>query len=309
MEYPEGCSTAIRYVARKVATVKGRFVWFRGGFTAGMLFPDRWTCIWQYSPLRTEPSKSYWVYLKILWWYLGQQYINRKGSFCSCFCIIMSCPTPSDISQDNTKMLEKQCCEMQWWHEEEQQSLLWLQKTAEVHCAEHIAQKARREAEIKAKKEAERQRVVEEEERKKRMVEYLQRLRDEVLEEEATLLEGAEGSQVAGSKRKEVAAGGVEEHRPSKKARGKQLRKYCGGATVKMGGSNPCKRCVCAPGSPAWYTSQGEYLIIILMIIFLIIFFFIVTPLPVLGVSHSSSGVYPTPITILWPWFPLMAGF
>ena len=63
-----------------------------------------------------------------------------------------------------------------------------------------------------------------------------------MLEEEATLLEGAEGFQVMGSKCKEVAAGDEEEQRPSKKARGK----YCGGATVKMGGSNPCKRCVCA---------------------------------------------------------------
>ena len=55
-----------------------------------------------------------------------------------------------------------------------------------------MAQKARREVEAKAKKEAERQRVVEEE-RKKRMVEYLQQLRDKVLEEEAALLEGVEG--------------------------------------------------------------------------------------------------------------------
>jgi len=62
-----------------------------------------------------------------------------------------------------------------------------------------------------------------------------------VLEEEAALLEGAEGSQVAGSKRKEVAAGDEEERRPSKKARGK----YRGGAAVKMGGSNPCERYVC----------------------------------------------------------------
>jgi len=67
-----------------------------------------------------------------------------------------------------------------------------------------------------------------------------------VLEEEATLLEGAEGSQVTGSKRKEVAAGDEEVQRPSKKARGKQLGKYCGGATVKMGGTNPCERCVSA---------------------------------------------------------------
>jgi len=59
-----------------------------------------------------------------------------------------------------------------------------------------------------------------------------------MLEEEAALLEG--------SKCKEVAAGGEEEQRPSKKARGKQPGKYCRGAAVKMGGSNPCERCVCA---------------------------------------------------------------
>jgi len=60
-----------------------------------------------------------------------------------------------------------------------------------------------------------------------------------VLEEEATLLEGAEGSQVAGSKYKEM-------QWPSKKARGKQPGKYHRGAAVKMGGANPCKRCVSA---------------------------------------------------------------
>jgi len=67
-----------------------------------------------------------------------------------------------------------------------------------------------------------------------------------VLEEEAALLEGAQGSQVAGSKRKEVAAGDKKVQWLSKKARGKQLGKYCGGAAVKMGGANPCKRCVSA---------------------------------------------------------------
>jgi len=35
MEYPEGCSTAIRYVARKVATMEGRLVWFRSGLHHG----------------------------------------------------------------------------------------------------------------------------------------------------------------------------------------------------------------------------------------------------------------------------------
>ena len=63
-----------------------------------------------------------------------------------------------------------------------------------------------------------------------------------MLEEKAALLEGAEGSQIMGSKHKEVATEGEEKQRPSKKARGK----YNGGAAVKMGGSIPCERCVCA---------------------------------------------------------------
>jgi len=36
MKYPEGCCTTMRCVARKVATMEGRLVWFRGGITAGM---------------------------------------------------------------------------------------------------------------------------------------------------------------------------------------------------------------------------------------------------------------------------------
>ena len=153
----------------------------------------------------------------------------------------MSSPALSDIFQNDTEMLEEQYWEMQQRHEEELLFLLQLQKAAEARHAERVAQKARREMEARAKKEAERQRVAEEKKRKKRTREYLQRLWDKVLEEEAAILEGAEGSQVAGSKRKKVATGDKEEQRPSKKARGK----YCGDAAVKMGGSNPCKRCVC----------------------------------------------------------------
>ena len=67
-----------------------------------------------------------------------------------------------------------------------------------------------------------------------------------MLEEEAALLEGAEGSQVMGSKQKEVAAGDEEVQQPSKKAREKQPGKYHGGAAMKMGGANPYKRCVSA---------------------------------------------------------------
>ena len=129
---------------------------------------------------------------------------------------------------------------MHWRHEEEHWLLAQREEVAKLCWAEHTAQKARREVEKKAQEEAEWQRVAEEEERKKRTVEYLQQFRDEVLEEEATLLERAEGSQVVGSKCKEVAAEDEERQWPSKKARGR----YCGGAAVKMGGSNPCERCV-----------------------------------------------------------------
>ena len=62
-----------------------------------------------------------------------------------------------------------------------------------------------------------------------------------MLEEETTLLEEAEGSQATGSKHKEVAAEDKEEQQPSKKARGKQLKKYCSGATVKMGVLTPAR--------------------------------------------------------------------
>ena len=169
-----------------------------------------------------------------------------KKVFCSCFYIIISSPAYSDLSQNDAEMLEKQCWKMQRWHEEEQRSFLQLQEAAKACHAERASQKARREAEAKAKEEAERLRVVEEEERKRRIIEYLQRLWDEVLEEKTALLERAEGSQVVGSKCKEVAAGDEKGQRSSKKARGKQPGKYCGGAAVKMGGSNPCERCVCA---------------------------------------------------------------
>jgi len=59
-------------------------------------------------------------------------------------------------------------------------------------------------------------------------------------------LEGAEEFQVVGFKHKEVATGDEEMQWPSKKARGKQPEKYHGGAAVKMGGANPCERCVSA---------------------------------------------------------------
>ena len=90
---------------------------------------------------------------------------------------------------------------------------------AKLHWAKHIAQKARKEVEAKAREEVERQRVVEEEEKRKRMLEYLQQLQDKVLEKEAALLEGTDGFQITESKHKEVTTGDEEGQRPSKKAK------------------------------------------------------------------------------------------
>ena len=45
MEYPDSCTTAMRCVVRRVATVEGRLVGSGGGFTVEILFPDRWTYI------------------------------------------------------------------------------------------------------------------------------------------------------------------------------------------------------------------------------------------------------------------------
>ena len=83
-------------------------------------------------------------------------------------------------------------------------------------------------------------------------MEYLQWLWDEVLEEEATLLKEAEGSQIAGFKCKEIAVRDKEEQQPSKKARGK----YCGDAAVKMKGANSCERCVSAGQDCLVYPSK-----------------------------------------------------
>ena len=83
-------------------------------------------------------------------------------------------------------------------------------------------------------------------------MEYLQWLQDEVLEEEATLLEEAEESQIAGFKHKEIAARDKKEQQPSKKARGK----YCGDTAVKMKGANSCERCVSAGQDCLVYPSK-----------------------------------------------------
>ena len=65
----------------------------------------------------------------------------------------MSSPALSDILQNDAEILEKQWQEIQRRHEEEQQLLAQLEEAAKLHWAERAAQKARREAEAKAKEE------------------------------------------------------------------------------------------------------------------------------------------------------------
>ena len=110
---------------------------------------------------------------------------------------------------------------------------------------EHAAQKTRREVEAKAKEEAKKQRLTEEEKKRKRL-EYICQLQNKVLVEDAALLEGAEGSQIIGSKYKEIASRDEKEQWSPKKAKGKQSEKYYRDTTIKMGDTNSCKRCVSA---------------------------------------------------------------
>ena len=79
--------------------------------------------------------------------------------------------------------------------------------------------------------------LVEKKKKKKKKLEYFQQLQDEVLVEDI-LLEGTEGSQIIGSKHKEVTSG-------DKKAKKKKPEKYYKNTRVKIEGDNPYERCVC----------------------------------------------------------------
>jgi len=65
-------------------------------------------------------------------------------------------PTPSDISQNDAEILEKQWQEIQQRHEEQQQLLTQLEEVAKLCQAERTAQKTRRKVEKKVWEEAER---------------------------------------------------------------------------------------------------------------------------------------------------------
>ena len=92
----------------------------------------------------------------------------------------------------------------------------WGAVAVKLCQAEYAAQKARKKAEAKARKEAERKRVAEGKKKKKRILEYLQQLWNEVL------AECTKGSQITGSKCTKVTSGNKEGQWPFKKAKEKQ---------------------------------------------------------------------------------------
>ena len=105
----------------------------------------------------------------------------------------MFSPIPSDISQNNAEILEEQWWEMQKRHKEEQQLLAFLEKTAEVCCGKHVAQKIRKIVEAKAREKAKKRRLAKKEDKRKQ-IEYLQQLQDKILVKNTTLLEDTERS-------------------------------------------------------------------------------------------------------------------
>jgi len=66
----------------------------------------------------------------------------------------MSSPILSDISQNDTEMLEEQCYEIQQRHKKKQWLLACLKEAVEACHIKCIAQKARKKVEAKAKEDA-----------------------------------------------------------------------------------------------------------------------------------------------------------
>ena len=121
---------------------------------------------------------------------------------------------------------------------------------------EHAAQKVWKEAKVKVREETEKRRIAEEEKMKKRL-EYIQQLQDELLVNNAALLEGVKEFQVMKSKCKEVILEDKRECWPSKKAKGKQPARYCGDVGVKMGVLT-LVRDMYVPGRIVWCIIQDE---------------------------------------------------
>jgi len=109
---------------------------------------------------------------------------------------------------------------------------------------------------IKVREKTKKKRIAEEEKMKKRL-EYIQQLQDELLVNNAALLESVKGFQVIRSKCKEVTLEDKRECWPSKKAKEKQPARYCGDVGVKMGVLTLI-RGMYMPGRIVWCIIQDE---------------------------------------------------
>ena len=181
--------------------------------------------------------------------------IYKQNFFCFFLCITMSSPIYFDIFQNDAEVLEKQQQKIQQRHEEKQRFLIQLEETVKSRQAKYTIQKTRKEAEAKVREEAERKRVVEKK-KKKRTLKYFQQFWDKILEKDVTLLEDVEESQIVEPKYKKAPLGNNVDHKPSKKTKGKQLARYRGDIGIKMGGANPCERCVHAEQNCIVYNSR-----------------------------------------------------
>ena len=130
---------------------------------------------------------------------------------------------------------------MQRRHKKEQWLQICLEEVVKACYIEYAAQKVRKAVKAETREKAKKRRLVEKKNKKKQM-KYLQRLWDKVLAEDTTFLGGPKGFQAIGSKCKEVTLGNKEKQQPSKKAKGKQLGRYCRDIGVKIRGVNLYKR-------------------------------------------------------------------
>ena len=92
---------------------------------------------------------------------------------------------------------------MQKRYKKEQQLQVHLEEVVEACYIKYATQKVRKVIKVKVKEKVKKQRLVEEKDKRKQL-EYLQQLQNEVLVEDAVFLGSIEGSQAMRSKYKEV---------------------------------------------------------------------------------------------------------
>ena len=108
-------------------------------------------------------------------------------------------------------------------------------------------QKTRKVAEAKAWENAKKRKNIEKK-KKRKQLEYFKKLQNKVLAKDAILMIGTENSQIAEIKHKkivDISLKGRARLCPSKKAKGKQLKKYCENTMVKIESDNFYEKYIC----------------------------------------------------------------